>query len=125
MPFGRPVLQGKPQVAAGKRTRLVTIQQVTDGTDSSGFPVETWTTLDTEYMSRADLRGNEDFRSNQTTAFAETQWHMRWREDMDPEVVDVPKTRRLLVEGRVYDILSASNLEYRIGIELMTLAKQG
>jgi SPP1 family predicted phage head-tail adaptor len=125
MPFGRPVLSGRPMVASGQRTRAVTIQQLTESTGESGFPIETWTTLAVEYMARLDLRANEQFAVNQTSAFAETQWHMPYREDMDPDLVDVAKTRRLVYEGRTYDILTASALDWRKGIELTTLAKQG
>lgn len=126
MPFGRPVLNGRPQIAAGQRTRLVTIQQLTESEGTSGFPVETWTTLRTEYMSRQDLRANEHFATNQTSAFAETQWHGVYSADMDPELVDVAKVRRFSVEGRIYDILSGSRLEpFKSGLEYTTIAKQG
>lgn len=125
MPIGRQVLTGKPRLAAGARSRLVTIEQLTqpDAAGTSGRPVQTWTTLRTQWFSRLDVRADERFASSQSTASVETQWHGEYTADMDPEVVDVPKTRRLRYEGRVYDILSASRLEDKRGIELMTLAQ--
>lgn len=122
--LGRQVLVGKPAHAAGQRRCRVVIQRrpATDAAGDSGFPVETWTTLATEFMSRQDVRADERFRSNQLAAAMETQWHMNYRADMDPELVDVSKLRRLSYEGRFYDILAASLIGNRRAIELITIA---
>jgi head-tail adaptor len=122
MPSGRPVLAGPSQVPAGRRDRYVRIEQMTQTAGSSQFPVESWTTLTHEYMARRDLRADERFAAAQASAFAETQWHLEYRADMDPEVVDVPKTRRLVYGGRIFDIASASMIGWKQGIELVTLA---
>lgn len=125
MPIGRSVQVGKPKLAAGQRDKPVTIQQrpATDTADSSGFPDEdNWTTLvSAEWMSRTDMRADERFGGNQLSATVETQWHMGYRADMDPELVDVPKLRRLRFQGRAFDILSATLLSRSEGIELITL----
>lgn len=126
MPIGRTVLGGEPRLAAGQRTRRVTIQQrsATDAKGASGRPVETWTTLAVEYMSRMDLRADERFaQTSQLSAFTDTQWHMPYRADMDPELVNVPKLRRLSYEGRIYDITTATRIGDKQGIELTTLAQ--
>lgn len=125
MPIGRQVLTGKPVLAAGQRDKPVTIQQrqAGDTATETGFPVDTWTTLaSTVWMSRTDLRADENFRTNQVSASSETQWHLAYREDMDPEIVDVPKLRRLVYRGRTYDIVSGTCIGRREGIELITLA---
>lgn len=121
--LGRQVLTGKPRVAAGQRTRRVTIEQrqASDTAGSSGFPTDTWTTLAVEYMSRLDVRADERFRASQLSAAMETQWHMGYRDDMDPEIVDVPKMRRLSYAGRSYDIMTAALIGEKQGIELVTL----
>jgi hypothetical protein len=47
---------------------------------------------------------------------------MYYRADMDPDLVDVPKARRLVFGGRVHDIAAAQHLGRREGIELSTKA---
>jgi len=125
MPVSRQVLQGKPRLASGQRDKSVTIQQrpAADASVTSGFPVESWTTLATGvFMARLELRADERFTVSQESAAAEASWHMGYRADMDPELVDVPKRRRLVYRGKVFDSVSASMIGPRRGIELMTLA---
>ncbi len=122
MPVGRPVLS-KPQFAAGQRRRLVLIQQAVESAGASGFPVTTWTTLASDWMSRRDTRADERYAKDQPTSFTETSWNMPYRADMDPELVDVPRLRRLVYEGRTYDIRSASPIGWKQAIELVTLAQ--
>jgi len=121
MSVAQQVLVGKKRTAAGQRDKLVTIQQMTLST-STGFPVETWTTLRTAWMGRLDVRADERFTSNQHSSAMETNWYCDFASDMDPDTVDVSKVRRLLFKGRTYDILSAVSLDGR-SIELITLAK--
>lgn len=125
MPIGRSVLAGKPRDASGQRDHLVLIQQKPALPTGGGFPVENWTTLASEYMSRLDLRADERLAGARESAFSETQWHMAYRADMDPEMVDVPNTRQLVDRGRVYNIQTASIIGHRQGIELITLAASG
>lgn len=118
LPFG-----GATPMEPGERDRRVTIQQRTAAKAGSGYPKETWTTLTTAYMRILDLSAMERFKASQNAAAAETQWEMGYRDDMDPEQVDVPTTRRLVYQGRTYDITSASMIGRREGIELLTIAK--
>ncbi len=110
---------------AGDLDREVTIQQLADSDGSSGFPVETWTTLDTVWAQKTLANGSERFKTAQLAAALVVGWNMYWRDDLDPDSVDVPKTRRLLYQGRVYDITYASEIGRREGIELMTIARSG
>ncbi len=111
------------QVATGVRTRLITIQQLTESQGPSGFPVESWTTLTTVFASKADAVGRERFGANQLSSPFDTTWQMPYLSAVDPELVNVPKTRRVVYQGRVYDIVSASPVgELHRGIELQTLA---
>lgn len=107
---------------AGDLDREVVIQQLTESAGSSGFPVESWSALDTVWMEKMEVRGSERFRAAQLSAPIETRWQMQYRDDMDPDLVDVPKKRRLLYQGRSYDITSATEIGRQEGIELMTLA---
>jgi SPP1 family predicted phage head-tail adaptor len=121
-------LGGAIPMEPGERDRPVTIQQraTTDTVDDSGFPTDNgagWTTLASSvWMRKLDLKGQERFQANQLSAPFDTQWEMGYRADMDPELLDVPKLRRLLYQGRSYDIVAASHIGLREGVELMTLA---
>jgi len=109
----------------GERNRLVTIQQVTDGQDTEGAPTESWATLTQAWAAKMDLTGRERLAAEQMTASYDTRWQIGYRADMDPELVDVAKVRRLIYQGRNYDIVAASMVGLREGIELYTLAKVG
>jgi len=116
-------------INAGVLIHTVRIQQrETDPLDESGAPDETagWTTLTDAQMGRIDRRserGGETFRADQVAAMMTTRWKMRYLASMDPDLVDVQKTRRLLYQGRVYDIVDVEVLDRRVGIELRTIAK--
>lgn len=126
MPVGRTVLTGKPQIASGRRDRLVTVETKTDTVDTNGFPSDaTWTPLTTLFMGRRDVTADERMAAGMDTAFATTIWHAPYVPALDPELVDVPSTKRLSYKGRAYNIRAASLLERRTGIELMTLVQVG
>lgn len=111
------------RVSAGQRDKWVAIEQQPADPAGGGYPVENWTPLTSAFMSRLDVRGDERFSANQDSAQVETQWEMPFRSDMDPEVIDVAATRRLVFRGRIYNILSASAIERRRGITLITRVK--
>jgi head-tail adaptor len=124
MPISRSVLGPRPKLGAGQRDKEVRIEQRVDSVAGTRYPVETWTTLvPLEWMSRTEVRANERFAASQLTASTETQWEMNYRADMDPDLLDVPGTRRLVYLGRTYNITAASVIEPKRGIELLTLAK--
>lgn len=109
---------------AGKRSVYVTIQQrsATDAVDSAGAPTETWTTLYQGWFEKVVIGGRERFSSNQMTAPYDTRWKGNYRADMDRDLVDVPKLRRLVYKSRIYDIVDAQVIERNQGIDLLTLA---
>jgi SPP1 family predicted phage head-tail adaptor len=110
-------------VASGARDKLVTIQQLTEGDGPSGFPVETWTTLCELWARREDRTGHERYGTGQLSAVADVTWEIPYRADIDPELVDVPKKRRVLHGVRTYDITSAVPVGRRRTIALTTIAK--
>jgi SPP1 family predicted phage head-tail adaptor len=109
----------------GERDRLIVIQQLADSAGGSGFPVETWTPLASVYAKKSPLTGREQFGSDQDSARADTRWEIGYRTDMDPDVIDVPKNRRISYQGRFYNIAAANEIGRRDGIELLTFAKVG
>jgi head-tail adaptor len=127
VPVGRSVLTGKQALAAGQRDKRVTIQQrsAADAKGASGRPVESWTTLGIEWMSKRPMHADERFAAEQESSYGEDQWVMPYRADMDPELVNVPKLRRLSYASRVYDIVTASIVGTKLGIELVTTAQTG
>lgn len=112
---------------AGTRDRHVTIQQAPTETSagSGGFPVEVWTTLASVWMGKMEPSGAEQFRADQLSASLTSWWQMEYRADMDPDLVDVAKTRRLVFHGRTYDIVTGYQIGRKHGIALQTLAKVG
>lgn len=108
--------------SSGERNKLITIQQLTESAGASGFPVETWSTLATAIASRRPLGGRERVTADQVSAPFDTQWQIPYRPDMDPDLLNVTKVRRLVIEGRVHDIVSASPVGQKRGIELMTVS---
>jgi len=109
----------------GRRDRLVTIEQLAESVAASQYPVETWVTLTTAWMEKRDATVREQFQAAQLSASFDTLWEMDYRAAMDPDQVDVPKTRRLRAGDRVYDITGARVLGRREAIELVTLAASG
>lgn len=113
-------------VASGLRDRRITIQQLTESVGDSGFPMETWAPLCDVWANRQDAIGvriGESFEDGQLSAVAGVRWEFPYRADVDPERVAVPKTRRVLYEGRVYDITAAQPIGRRRTIALRTIAK--
>ena len=126
MPVGRGVLQSEARISAGQRDKWVTIQTKADSVSADGFPADaTWSDLITIFMSRHDVRADERAAAGMDSAYTETVWDSAYDARLDPEVVDVPSTKRLVYRGRVYNIRSASLLERRAGIEYVTLAQVG
>lgn len=94
-------------IESGSRDKLVTIQQrpASDAGGTTGFPVDSWTDLGTEWMSKRDVSGSERMAGAQMSAVIDSEFELPYRADMDPDLLDVPKTRRLRYAGRVYDIV--------------------
>lgn len=126
------VQDDKRALAAGNRDKPVKIEKLAAGdpTDDSGFPDPNddahWSTLvSVEYMNRETLGGMERISAMQTSAPVDTVWTMGYREDMDPDKLDVAKLRRLVYENRKYDIVSGSVIGRNDGIQLVTLSRIG
>lgn len=110
-------------VAVGQRDRLVTIQRRVEATSDSGFPIDTWPSLATVFMEKRDASIRERFIAEQLSAPGDHHWTLPYRHDMDPELVDVPKDRRLSFKSRIYDITGAKHLGLNEGIVLTTIVK--
>lgn len=115
----------------GERTSLVTIQQMTLTRGETKAPVETWTTLAANIWMkrmaidpiRADY-GEKDI-GHQIAAQPQSTWEMGYRADMDPTLVNVAKSRRLLYRGRAYNIVAGDVIGAQEGIELIAISDGG
>ena len=105
-------------IEPGQRDRTVTI--LTVAASAPGFPTDTTDTLCTVQMARKYLGAAERAQAFGIEAGYDARWVMAYRRDMDPDEVDVPKVRRLLVGTRHHDIVAAEVLGRRDGIVLTT-----
>lgn len=122
----RSIAHGRDRSAtAGARDKVVTIQERPEAIskDTSGTPVDgPWTThLDPVFAERIDLDGRERWNAQQLTSPFDTRWRIPYSASMDPELVNVPKLRRILYHDRVMDIVYARHLGRQEGIELQTI----
>lgn len=100
---------------AGTLDRRVTLQTRVLTRDAQGEEVVTYTDLATVWAQKLDLIGREYFAAQQVNAEVTTRWRLRWRSDIG--------VLHQLVYGAVaYDILQASEIGRREGIELLTKA---
>lgn len=111
----------------GHRDQVIAIQQLSESIDpDSGEPLETWSTLAASVpAARSMVRGMERFTASQESAQAHVRFEIAYRADMDPDQVDVAKSRRIVFFDRNHDIVEASQIGAREGVELIVLAKVG
>jgi head-tail adaptor len=107
----------------GERDRYVMVQCLTESKGASHAPVSTWEDHAGVWMRKIDVGGRERFAGGQPSAVYDTRWEMGWRDDMDPDSVNVDVEKwRLVYRGRVYDIKYASEIGRKEGIEITTLS---
>lgn len=112
----------------GALDQRVTIQYRTDGVSESGFgQVDDWTTTTsrTVWMARVPVTLREKVTAQQVSASADLRFVMHYRADMDPDLVDVAKDRRLVFQGRVFNITGAEPMGAKAAITLLAIAKVG
>lgn len=109
-------------IEPGHLDQRVLVQRAVNGEDGAGAPLSSWSVLGTFPMGRELIRGMERVQAGFTQSSYDARWLMHYRADMDPDLVDVPKDRRLVFRGRVQEIVTAQHLGRRDGIELTTKA---
>lgn len=112
---------------AGRREFPIIIESLTDDTAESNFPTEEWTPMTRVFASREFVSLDERATGSQMLASSVVRWTIPYSQSMDPDRVDVAKTRRLKYLERVYPIVSAEPLPRGEGhgIVLVTEAKVG
>ncbi len=110
----------------GARDRRVTIQARPDADEKgpSNYPIETWTQVACVMAAKTDIRGDKRFNTlaSQDSAPYDTQWEIPYLACMDPDRVAVTKLRRLVVQGRVHNIMAAYEVGRKRAIELLTVS---
>lgn len=107
----------------GLRDRRILVQQLTETAEAtSGAPQETWTPLCQMWARRTDAGDTERFTAQQIVAQVQTVWEVNYRADLDPELVDVAKRRRIIANGQIHDIVQAAQAERRDVLLLATIA---
>lgn len=115
-------------VAAGARDQRISLVPITQSEDTSGMPIEV-DALEADWIAvmaaKYDLGGRERFSSDQESAPYDTRWSLPYAQRFDPDVVNVPKVFALMHRGRRYDIIAASMIGRRAGVELLTMSRNG
>jgi len=99
-----------------KMDRQIVLQRRTVAQDAYGEEIETWSTLDTVWAQRVELKGSEQWQARQVIANIEAKYRIHWREGLTP--VD-----RFTEDGRVFDVHSAIEMGRREAIELVCSAR--
>jgi len=110
----------------GELNRVITFQTQTSVTGSGGFPTDVWVDSFDVMARKVDLRGDERFSAGQLSSPFDTMWQTWYREDLDPDLIDVQKEFRIVHRSRIYDIVRVAPIEMwsmRHGIEIETIAK--
>ena len=122
-----PRAVGSMAADTGRREFFVLIEQLTEAQADSNFPTETWTKLQHAWAARSYGTLDEEFKADQLSAANVVLWDIPYSTFMDPDKIEVAKKRRLVYQGRTFDILSAHLNDRGQGrsIVLTTLAKAG
>lgn len=112
-------------IAIGERDCWVLIEHLVETKGPSGLPKARWDTLCRRVaMNKWTISQDEMFKAGQTAAPPDIRWELEYRSDMDPDVEDVVKERRLVYQGWIYEIVAANTISYKDGIELLTCGRK-
>lgn len=96
--------------------RQITFRRAVQTRDDFGGVVETWEDFATVWASKRDVKASEHFKAAQVIAVGTTVFHVRWRNDITPDM-------RLVFEDQEYDIMPPMELGRRDGLEIMAVAR--
>lgn len=111
------------QVQAVSFDRYIRIERFTASTDpGSGEEIRTWSELATVIASKVDVSGNEKLDADEVSATVLTRFRIRW----SPTVADLSALDRIVYPasgGKVYDIQTVKEQQFKVGIEVFALAR--
>jgi head-tail adaptor len=117
----------------GRLDRFIAIQRKTTGQSESGDPIESWTNIVVRRRAGVSpVRGDEKFSSPEIAAKQQTQFTIRYSED----VADVSPLDRIIYpapdfdsspvvipENTIYDIVSVPELGRREGLRILAVRR--
>lgn len=108
-------------IAAGTLDRRVTIEALTESQSGSGGLTQSWAAVATVWCGFRPLAGREGFVSDaaQRAAFADALFTMRY----NPGLTLSPKTHRVVLGGRPYDIVSVAQVSRGETVEVAARAR--
>ena len=92
---------------AGKLNRRITVEQVTESQDTSGFPSETWATYCKRWASIVPLRGRERFEAQQFEAEVDVRFVVRY----DSVTAAITPKMQVSYNSKTYDIQSVFDVD--------------
>ena len=96
-----------PSKLISARLWRVGVEHAVETTGDSGAPITEWQPLTLLFLSRETILASERLVSGQVLALEQTRWTGPYDVRLDPDLVDVPKTIRLTVGTRTFDITRA------------------
>ena len=113
-----------PSKLISSRPWRVQVEGYVETEGPSGGPVWDWLPLgEPIFMSKDTYLASERYSADQVSARAYVRFVAPYDPRLDPDVLDVPKTRRLKFKSRAYDIQTAERAGVQGAmIELTTLA---
>jgi hypothetical protein len=120
------------RMPTGRRDRQITVRRRdVNAVDAEGTPDPRAVTSEAYqvFASRVDILPGPGFwellRANQFTARGDVKWFLPFRDEWDPDRVDVPKEFVIEYGTRTYDITHAEVIGRKDQVALTTLAKMG
>ena len=102
---------------SGEMDRRIVIEQNTPVADATGDPVDSWATLATVWADLRNIRGAETFDDDREQASRQTTFRIRWRSDIDDTKL------RINYDGRIWDIISISEIGRQAGLDIRAEAR--
>lgn len=115
------------RASAGQRDHLIAmVKQVDSVASGSGYTKKTDSTRYEFFAERIDMWSQERVVGGpQVSARMETQWKMPFRDEIDPETVDVPGSFKLVQGSRTHDIIGAQRIGRKVGVLITTTSRVG
>lgn len=119
--LGPSVLVFECQIQALNFDRYIRIERATVTQSESGEDIQTWSELATVFASKVDVSGNEKFDGTSISAVVLSRFRVRWT----AQLAGVNAKDRIVypaVGGRIYDIETVKEEQFKVGIEIYTSA---
>lgn len=101
---------------AGKLDSTITLQRSTNTVEPDGAPVFTWTDIATMRAEIVTSNTEEFIRAYGASDESRTLFRLRYLDGITP-------ADRIVLDGRIYEITSATEIRRRRGLEIMAVAK--